>query len=105
MALMLMSCTCASLTDGRIIILEICKSRIFVKLHTFDAFLQVEMIKIVECHQMAISSKDIHLSIEDAHTLSISSTGFLSDDEAMSVIIDNLLTELLLSTFLVSNSF
>jgi len=85
--------------------LKYAKSRSFVKLHTFDAFLQVEMIKIVECHQMAISSKDIHLSIEDAHTLSISSTGFLSDDEAMSVIIDNLLAELLLSTFLVSNSF
>lgn len=103
---MLTSCICASLTDGMIIILEsYVRSRTFVKLHAFDAFRQIKLIQVIEGHQMAISSKNIHFSIEHHHALSISCTGFFTDDETMSIIIDDLLAKFFMSSLLIANCF
>ena len=80
-------------------------SRIFVKCKTLDSQGQVELVEVVEGHQVPISPKNIHFSFEKTHTLSVSRTGLLPDDKPVTIIINNLLLKLFTSVLLITYSF
>ncbi len=62
-----------------------------IQLQTFHSFDEIERVKIVESHEVPISSKNEHLSIVDSDTLAVSGTWFFSNDETMAFIVDYLL--------------
>jgi len=49
------------------------------------------LIQIVEGHQVAITSKDVHFAIKDGDGLTITSTRLFADNESVTIIIDYLL--------------
>lgn len=74
-----------------------------VDFQTFDAFGQVELVQIVEGHQMAVSSEDVHHVVENADALSVPCAGFLADDKSVSLVVNDLLFQLFVVGLLVSN--
>lgn len=65
-----------------------------------DAFFQVEVVEIVESHEMAVSSEDEHLVAEDVDWLSIAGAWFFADDEAVGFVVDDFLADFVFIVFL-----
>ena len=76
---------------------------VLIQLQTFHSFDEIERVKIVESHEVPISSKNEHLSIVDSDTLAVSGTWFFSNDETMAFIVNYLLVELSVRSLLIAN--
>jgi hypothetical protein len=64
-----------------------------VELQTFNALHQVELVEVVESHQVAVPPKDVHLALVYADRLAVTCTGLLSDNKAVAVVVDDLLLQ------------
>lgn len=67
------------------------ESFVVVQQETLYALLEIEGVKIVEGHKVTVASEDEHFVVEDVDWLAVSCAGFLSDDEAMGIVVDDLL--------------
>jgi hypothetical protein len=76
---------------------------VLVEFETLDALLEVELVEVVEGHEVAISSEDVHLAVVDAHALPVPSARLLPNYVSVAVVVDDLLLYLLLARLLVPN--
>jgi hypothetical protein len=68
---------------------------VLVQFQTLHSLLQIELIEVVKGHEVSVSPEDIHFVIVDAHALAISRARLFADDVSVTVIVDDLLLQLL----------
>jgi hypothetical protein len=76
-----------------------------IKLKTLDTLCKIELVQVIEGHEVAIAPENVHLVLEDCQTLSVASARLLSNNEAVGLVVDDLLPELVACGILVSNCF
>ena len=71
-----------------------------VQLETLDSLLQVELVEVVEGHEVSVPPEDVHLVSEDGEALPVAGARFLPDDEAVALVVEYLLRQLLVIALL-----
>lgn len=62
-----------------------------VELQTFYALHEVELVEVVEGHQVPVPPENVHLAVVDTHRLAVACARLLPDYEAVAVVVDDLL--------------
>lgn len=74
----------------------------WIQFKTFYSFTKIETVQVIECHQMTISSKNVHEIIFYTNCLSISCTRFFTNNFSVCFIVNNFLFLLLFGWLLIT---
>ncbi len=66
-----------------------------IEFEAFHSLLQIELIHVVESHQMPVTSKYVHFVFINTDTLPVPCAGFLPDNKSMTIVVYYLLLDLL----------